>query len=149
MLHFEGDQDLQQVPEQVWPRLSDARFLAGCMPGMEKLTIAEAERVVGTLRPGFAFVRGTLEITLEFADKQAPATARLTIQGKGIGSSSSIEARLALTPRAGGSRLHWVAEVTSLGGLLKAVPRGLIEGAARKVIADSLANLEKQLSENA
>lgn len=135
MLHFEGDQDFAQPPAQVRARLTDARFLADCIPDRESVAEASAEQVVCTIRPGFAFVRGTLEVTLRVVEASESA-ARLTLHSRGIGSSSDVEAALAIAPHESGTRLHWTADVTTLGGLLKAVPKGLLQAAARKVIAD-------------
>jgi carbon monoxide dehydrogenase subunit G len=138
MLHFEGDRDFSQPPADLWARLGDARFLAGCVPGSEAVTAADADRAECVLRPGFSFVRGSLEVTLQVADRVGGQSLRLLLHGKGIGSSSDIEATLALTAgEAGGTRVHWTADVKELGGLLKAVPRGLVQAAAQKVIADA------------
>ena len=55
-----------------------------------------AARIV--LRPGFSFVRGTLEATLHIVDAVAPTSARYTISNKGIGSSAEVEATVSLSP---------------------------------------------------
>ena len=136
MLRFEGDRDFPQPPEEVWARLTDARFLVKCIPDVDSVKKVEADRAELVLRPGFAFVRGTLEVTLEVAEKSAPTAAKVLVHGKGIGSSSEVEATLALAGQGGGERVQRVAEVQSLGGLLKMVPGGLIRGAAQKVIDD-------------
>lgn len=144
-LHFEGDKDFSQSPAQVAGKLSDARFLAECIPGVEAVAKSEAEEVVCTLRPGFAFVRGTLELTLRVAEVVAGNSARLLLHSKGIGSTSDVEAVLAFAPEGTGTRVHWTVDVQQLGGLLKAVPQGLIKAAAQKVIADAWTAVEGKL----
>ncbi len=136
MVRFEGDRDFRQEPAEVFARLTDARFLVQCIPDVESVSEAEADRAALVVRPGFAFVRGTLELTLRVADVVAPTSARLLMASKGIGSSSEVEAVLALAPHEGGTRVHWTAEVQSLGGLLKMVPSGLIRGASEKLVGD-------------
>ncbi len=143
-LHFEGDQDFAQPPEVVRARLTDARFLAECIPDRQSTGEATAESVVCTIRPGLSFVRGTLEVTLRVAEASAGA-ARLTLHSKGIGSSSDVEAALAFALRDGGTRVHWTADVTNLGGLLKAVPQGLLKAAAQKVIGDVWASIATRM----
>jgi carbon monoxide dehydrogenase subunit G len=145
MLHFEGDQDFSSPPENVWSKLTDARFLVQCIPGVESVSQSEPTRAACTLRPGFAFVRGTLDLTFEVVDGVPNTSARILLHNKGIGSSSEVEAKLAFTPQADGTRLHWTAEILSLGGLLKAIPQGLIKAAAQKVVADALAAVEAKL----
>jgi carbon monoxide dehydrogenase subunit G len=50
-----------------------------------------------------------------------------------------------LTPKDTGTHVHWKAEIKNLGGLLKAIPSGLIRGAAQKISADVWAEIEKRL----
>jgi carbon monoxide dehydrogenase subunit G len=75
----------------------------------------------------------------------ASPTAQVILNSRGIGSSADVEASLALSDREGGTRVHWTAEVKSLGGLLKLVPAGLIRGAAEKVINDAWTRIEEKL----
>lgn len=136
MLHFEGDKEIAKAPGEAYAQLSDARFLARCLPGAESLSRVEPDVLTCVLRPGFSFVRGTLEVTLRVTEATPETTIRYQVHGKGIGSSNDVEASLTLTPHEQGTHIHWVAGVTQLGGLLKAVPRGLIQAAAQKVIDD-------------
>jgi carbon monoxide dehydrogenase subunit G len=145
MLRFEGDRDFRQGPAEVWAKLTDARFLAQCVPDVETVRQAQPDRAELVLRPGFSFVRGTLDLTLQVADAVAPSSARLVLRAKGMGSSSDVEATLALAPQDEGTRVHWAVEVKALGGLLKPVPPGLIRGAAQKVVEDAWAAVEARL----
>jgi carbon monoxide dehydrogenase subunit G len=146
MIQFDGDRDFDRPPAEVFGKLGDARFLAECVPGVESVSRSEAETVVCTIRPGVSFVRGTLEVTMRVAEAVPERSLRLELSSKGIGSSSLVEALLTFAPREGGTRVHWVAQVKELGGLLKAVPQGLIRGAAGKVVADAWAAVEARLN---
>lgn len=145
MLHFEGDRELKQLPPVLFTRLSDARFLLSCLPGVETTQKAEADTAVWTLRPGLSFMRGTLEITLRVLDAVPEQSVRYEVVSKGIGSSSTVSAAVRLVAQEDGTRLYWQADVLELGGLLKAVPQGLIKASAQKVIADIWAALEPRL----
>lgn len=145
MLHFEGDKEFVQGPADVWSQLSDARFLVQCIPGLETVTEATPTLARCTLRPGFAFVRGTLDVTLTMVEALANTLIRVLVHGKGIGSTSAVEVRLSLAPAEQGTQAHWTAEIQELGGLLKAVPQGLLKAAAQKVIADLLAAVDTKL----
>lgn len=145
MLQFTGDREFAQSPEAVYARLTDVSFLVSCIPDVETVKVVEAERAELVLRPGFAFVRGTLEVTMVFLEKVALNSARVQLLSKGIGSSSEVEATLALTPREQGTQVHWTANVKSLGGLLKMVPSGLIRGAAEKVINDAWDRIQTKM----
>src|SRR5438067_9817134 len=146
MLHFQGDKQFEKAPAEVAAKLSDARFLAQCIPGAEAVTIAESDHVVCTLRPGFAFVRGTLELTLRVIERLAGSSVRLHLHSKGIGTTSNVEASMEFSAADGGSRVVLTVEITELGGLLKAVPQGLTKAAAQKVIADAWTAVEARLT---
>ena len=149
MLRFEGDRDFRQAPAELWAKLTDARFLVQCIPDVEAVRQVEPGRAGVVLRPGFAFVRGTLDLTLEVVDAVAATSARLLLRAKGMGSSSDVEATLALAPQGEGTRVHWAVEVKALGGLLKPVPQGLIRGAAQKVVTDAWAAVDARLAAGA
>jgi carbon monoxide dehydrogenase subunit G len=146
MLRFEGDKVFSQGTDDLWTKLSDARFLVQCIPGVEGVSQAEAHQAVCVLRPGFAFVRGTLEVTLLVVESIPCKSVRFSVRSRGIGSSSTVEAALTLLPQDAGTQVHWTVDVQELGGLLKAVPRGLIQASAQKVITDVWAAIEKQLT---
>jgi carbon monoxide dehydrogenase subunit G len=146
MVRFEGEKDFSHPPAEVWAKLSDARFLVQCMPDVESVKDVTADRAEVVVRPGFSFVRGTLETTLRIVDAVAPTEARYVMVNKGIGSSAEVEATIALAPRDSGTRVRWTAEIKTLGGLLKMVPSGLIRGAAQKVVNDTWNAVEAKLN---
>lgn len=136
MLHFEGDKDFPLPAADLYAKLSDARFLVGCIPGVEKVTRSDPGSAAFVLRPGFSFVRGTLEVSLEVADAVPGQSLRVVARSKGIGTSSRVDAALSFAGDGPGTSVHWAADVAELGGLLKAVPQGLLKASAQKVIAD-------------
>jgi uncharacterized protein len=144
-MQFEGDQKFALSPKDVFAKLSDARFLVDCIPGREAVTRAEQHEAVCTQRPGFAFVRGTLELTIKVVEATPDSTIKYMQLGKGIGSSSAVETVVTLTPAGTGTHIHWKAEIKEMGGLLKMVPSGLVRGAAQKTIADVWQEVEKRL----
>jgi carbon monoxide dehydrogenase subunit G len=145
-MHFEGDKPIPLPPDKLFHRLDDIRFLAQCVPGVEAVKSVEERRLECVLRPGFAFVRGTLDLVLEIAELEPGNVIRLHLNTKGIGSNSHVEAALTVQPHENGSNLHWLVGLKSVGGLLKAVPQGLIRAAAQKVIGDALTALEAKVT---
>ena len=74
MQAFDGERIFAIPPEQLWPKMRDAAFLATCIPDVEKVTEQEPDRAVFTVRPGLAFARGTLEVTLRVVEKTPPTS---------------------------------------------------------------------------
>jgi carbon monoxide dehydrogenase subunit G len=136
MLHFEGDTDFTQPPGFVWGKLADIKFLVTCIPDLESATPRDDGSAVCVIRPGFSFIRGTLEVTMKIGEAVENKLLRIPAHGKGIGSSNDVELALHFAERDSGTQIHWTADITNLGGLLKALPQGLLKGAAQKVIGD-------------
>jgi carbon monoxide dehydrogenase subunit G len=134
MMRFEGDRNIPYAPAEVFPKFRDVSFLVQCVPDATPLLEPTRDHAECRVRPGFAFIRGTMDVTLQVAEAVEPKSVRLLIASKGIGSSADVEVFMNLEAREQGTHLHWVAEVKQLGGLLKAVPSGLIRGAAQKTI---------------
>ena len=128
-----------------WAKLTDLRFLTQCIPNIESVVESQPDQIRFKLRPGVSFVRGSLEVTLKVDKLELGKSARYWIHSRGIGSSSDVEAFLTLQPIENGSHLHWMVDIKSLGGLLRALPQGLIKASAQKVIGDIWSVVEKKL----
>lgn len=145
MLQFEGTEDLPRPQNEVWPELSDAVRLAEFVPDRESVVSANQDETVCVVRPGFSFVRGTLEMTVRVLERNPDAEARVGFHSKGVGATSDVEVRFRLEANGEGTRVHWTAEVKQLTGLLKLAPQGLVRGAAQKVVRDVWANVAAKL----
>ena len=147
MLKFEGDKDFPQEPALLWPKLRDAAFLVGCIPDATVEGQPTRDEGKVTVRPGFSFVRGSLDVDVRIVEAQEPTNVKINLKSKGVGSGSDVDVTLLLTTQANGTHLHWSAEVTALTGLLKMVPTGLIRGAGQKAIDDLWQRVGEKLSE--
>jgi carbon monoxide dehydrogenase subunit G len=145
MQPLEGERIFTLPPEQLWPKLRDAAFLASCIPDGSPHEGATRDRAVCTVRPGFSFVRGTLDVTIEVTGGNEPTTLQYTQKSKGVGTSSEVATTLTLEPHEGGTKVKWRSDVKHLGGLLKMVPTGLIRGAANKVVEDGWNGVAERL----
>lgn len=146
MVRFEGSRELASAPSVLWARLVDSSFLVACLPDLDRVEQLEPHGAKFILRPGFSFVRGSLQVELTIVEQVPHSGVRYRLKARGIGSSSTVEINITLVPQDAGTNLGYVAQVTELGGLLKLVPGGLISGAAQKVVADVLARVEANLS---
>ncbi|MGE3804251.1 MAG: SRPBCC domain-containing protein [Gemmataceae bacterium] len=136
MLEFSGERDFGRPVAEVFAKLGDVNFLSRCIPGAEGVSCPAPDTITGTLRPGFSFMRGTMNLTVRILEATPESTIRYQLAGKGIGSSNTVEVTLNLAPSARGTHAHYQAKVTEMGGLLKAIPQGLVKASAQKVIGD-------------
>jgi carbon monoxide dehydrogenase subunit G len=144
-VQIKGLEQLDKPPAIVWSSLSRPEFLCECFPGVDRLIRHDDRSAAVVVRPGFSFVRGTLEVSFEFTEADPLRSARVLIHVKGIGSSAELESLINLTPAEVGTEVAWSVNATQIGGLLKAVSRGLIQAAAQKVAADTWTQIRKRL----
>ena len=135
MMQLSGEEHFGQKQTEIWARLTDAEFLARCLPGLERVESDESAFLVCRVRPGLSFLKGTIKVTLDAYGRQPPDSLCVRVRSKGIGSSAMVETSVELSAD-GGTRISWRAEIVELGGLLKPVSRSLIQAAAGKIIAD-------------
>lgn len=145
MLKLNGTKQFSQTAAVVWPKLIDMQFLVDCLPDLQTVKSVTGDHAEAVLRPGFSFARTEMQLAIDQVEVTPPTAATFKFATKGIGSSSQVEARFQLLERDAGSEIQWSAEVQHLGGLLKAVPSGLIQGGAEKVINDLLSRIEQRL----
>jgi carbon monoxide dehydrogenase subunit G len=147
-MQFQGERTFSLAADAVFARLADAAFLVACIPDASPVGEPTPDSAHCAVRPNFTFVRGSLDVVVNVVDRQPPTNVKCLLTSKGIGSSADVEATLAFSAADGKTKVSWTAAVVKLGGLLKAIPAGLIRGAAQKVIEDVWAGVEAKLAES-
>ena len=136
MIHFDGVETFPQPATALFPSLSNAGWLAAAVPDAE-IFEATLDRAVWKLKPKLSFLMGSLETTLTVTSRTPAEAATFKVNGKAVGSGTTVVATLAFSPtESGGTDVRWTGEITELNGLLKMVPKGLIQATAQKIIAD-------------
>jgi carbon monoxide dehydrogenase subunit G len=136
MIHFEGDKSFTLPLVRIAAKLADAGFLANCLPDAQ-VSEATAEKASWKLRPKLAFLTGSLNVEMTRTGHEPAKSVAFKVFAKAIGASSTVNAVLAFAEADGGSTaVHWTGEIVEITGLLKMVPKGLIQGSAQKVIDD-------------
>ena len=134
MIHFAGIETFAASPAELYPKFADCGFLAGCLPDAH-VTVATPDRAAWRMKPKLSFVTGELETNLTVTDRTDGESVRFGVFAKGVGATSIVETSLTLKPTdAGGSEVHWTGDITAVTGLLKMVPKPLIQATAQKVM---------------
>jgi carbon monoxide dehydrogenase subunit G len=147
-LSFAGRETFAAPAEVVYDRLLDMDFMAGGLPDVVSVEKQSDTEMTCKIRPKFSFLRGTIDVRFQVSDKQPPNKATMSISNKGIGVSMAMETRMEVVALADGSTCEvlWESEIKELGGLLKSVSKGLIQGAASKVSADVWAGVHRRMN---
>lgn len=146
MIHFEGVQTFPLPVAEVAAKLSDAGFLAHCVPEAH-VTEATPDKSVGKIKPKLSFLTGSLTLHADVIARDPGKSVSFQIVTKTIGASSTVIARLEFKEaEGGGTAINWTGDLVAVTGLLKMVPKGLMEGSANKVIEDVWAALRQKLT---
>jgi carbon monoxide dehydrogenase subunit G len=146
MIHFEGDRSFPLPLATVAARLADAGFLAGCLPDA-KVSEATPEKAAWKVRPRLAFLTGSLNVEMARTAHEPGKSIAYRVFAKAMGASSTVSAVLNLAEaEGGGTAVHWTGDIVELTGLLKVVPKGLIQGSAQKVIDDVWTAVSERLA---
>ena len=136
MIHFEGTESFSQPVDFLFAKLTDAGFLAHCLPDAE-VSKASPDEAEWRIRPKLAFIAGALDTVAKVTERTANSAAKYQLATKGVGSGSIVDATMNFeTTPEGGANVRWSGDITTLSGLLKLAPKGLIQATAQKVIAD-------------
>jgi len=145
MLHFEGTEHFPTSPAAVFAYLADPARLACAIPE-HQITAATADSASWKVRPTFAFMAGTLDTTATLLARTPGEAVSYRIVSTGVGSSSTMETHLTLSAHADGTQVRWTGDLVELGGLLKMVPRGMLQTAALKTIDDLWTAVRRDLA---
>ena len=148
MTHLEGDRSFPLPVADVAAKLSDAAFLVGCL---QDVTITEAthDRAAWKFRPKLAFMAGSIDVVLESTGREPGQWAAFKVMSKAIGAASTMTTRLEFREADGGTAVHWIGDLVEVTGLLKMVPKGLLQATAEKVISDVWAAVGVKLTSSA
>ena len=145
MIQFEGDKSFTLPIKEVASKLSDAGFLVKCLPDTE-VTEATPDKAAWKLRPKLSFLTGGLHAEIAAVAKVPDKSVSFKVFTKSIGASSTVITTLHFKEDGGGTSVHWTGELTEVTGLLKAVPKGLLQSTAQKVIEDVWAAVSAKLT---
>ncbi len=135
MTHFEGDESFSLPVAEVAAKLSDAAYLVSCLRDAQVST-ATPDRAAWKLKPKLSFLSGSLDAVLTVVAREPGKSASFQVVTKAIGASGTVMAQLSFQEANGGTTVHWTGDLVEVTGLLKMVPKGLIQSTAEKVIGD-------------
>ena len=146
MIHFEGVEAFPLPVAEVAAKLSDAGFLANCVPDAQVST-ATPDKAVGKIKPKLSFLTGGLTLEADVTAREVGKSVAYKLVTKTIGASSTVTTNLEFKEaEGGGTAVVWSGDLVAVTGLLKMVPKGLLEGSAKKVIDDVWTALRAKLT---
>jgi uncharacterized protein len=140
-MRFTGELVVPAPRAEVFERLQDARFFAGCVAGVDNLNEISATEYTATFQTKIAYLKFKFEITVE----KTLAEPHERIEAKIEGRPHGIVGRLSATSAAkfadapGGTIIHYEVEA-NLTGRLGSIGQPVLKAKAKE--------MEKQFVEN-
>ena len=135
MIHFEGDRSFPLPVAEVAAKLADAGFLANCLPDAQ-VSEATPEKAAWKIKPRLSFLTGSLSVEMTRTAHEPGRSVSFKVVAKAIAASSTVVTNLTFAEADGKTAVHWTGDLEQVTGLLKVVPKGLLQGSAQKVIDD-------------
>ena len=135
-----------QVPrQQLWDLLLDAKRLANCIPGCEKMQEDGPDQYTAILKVGVASVKGTYTGRVELRDKQPPSHYKLAVEGKAAPGYVRGLAAMDLAEQGPRETRLTVNGDVEVGGLIASVGQRFLSGIAVQMAKLFFKNIEKEL----
>jgi carbon monoxide dehydrogenase subunit G len=146
VIQFRGEKMFSAPVADVAAKLSDVGWLVGCLPDAQ-VGSATPDRAAWKLKPKLSFLSGSLDTTMEATARDPGKSVTYRVLTRAIGATSTVTTTLEFRPAdGGGTAVLWGAELVEVTGLLKMVPKGLLQSTAQKVIDDVWAAVGAKLA---
>lgn len=132
-MKFEGSYRVRAAPEKVWSILIDPLRVVRYLPDVEviELTQPDADSVVGKVRAGVSFLKGTFTVDARIVERDPPRRARLRLRSAGMGSTIDVDSSLRLGAVEEDTEVTWTAEVV-IRGTIATIGARLLPGIIEK-----------------
>ncbi|HZQ14847.1 MAG TPA: SRPBCC domain-containing protein [Pseudolabrys sp.] len=139
-MRVEGVIGVAAPREAVFKRLSDARFFASCVDGVQDLAEIDPSHYSATFTTKIAYLRFTFKVAVAMTKTSPPSEIEATVEGTplGIVGRLTATARTELVERSGGTDIRYTIDAL-LAGKLGSMGEPVLRAKAKE--------MEKQFTE--
>ena len=131
---------------QLWDTLMDPEVVESCIPGVREFTTIAPDKYEIKVKVGVGVVTGTYAGTLELSDKDAPASYRMTVEGKGARTTVKGTGTISLVEAGEATELTFEGEAL-VTGMLARVGQRLMSSVAQVSIKQFFGCMESHLAD--
>jgi carbon monoxide dehydrogenase subunit G len=132
-------------PDKVWALMMDPAAIASCIPGCERLEPDGVDRYKAAITIGMAAITGNYEGIVTIADKVAPSSYTLMVEGQGR--PGFVKGTVTIALRADGANtIVDVNGTAQTGGTIARLGQRLIGSAAKMMQDRFFACMQSKLS---
>jgi uncharacterized protein len=145
-LEYSGQEKIPASQDAVWTFVTDPDKIGRCLPEVIGVTVHDPTHFDASVRVAVGPVRG--RFTFKFELQPDPSARRMSMKISGGGFGSALDLTAAADVVDGGERstlLNWRGEA-QMRGPVAAVGGRALDGQARRLIAQTFANVRERLS---
>ncbi len=118
-MRIEGVIGVPAPREAVFDRLSDARFFASCIDGVQDLTEIDPTHYSAVFATKIAYLRFTFKVTVAMTKRSPPTEIEATVEGTPLGVVGRLTAKAhtELTARGAATDIRYAIDATLTGKL--------------------------------
>ena len=139
-MKIEGEISVPAPREQVFGRLSDARFFASCIDGVQDLTEIDATHYSAVFATKIAYMRFKFKVNVEMTKREPPDTIEAKVEGVPMG----VVGRLTATA---GTQLSESDGQTAIRYAIDAALTGKLGAIGQPVLKAKAKEMEKQFAQ--
>lgn len=143
MIELKKEYVIDSDIESVWNFLNDIKQVTGCIPNLENLQIDTPTKFRGKIKPSFSFIKGKFKIESEVKGSRKKESLAIIVKGSSIGASFEITMDMSLSS-VSGTKIQIDARIET-SGLLKTLPKSLIQKVAEDIEAPMLGCIKEKL----
>ena len=145
-LQYTGEEQIPADPATVWAFVTDPEKVGHCLPDVIQVTVKDPTHFDAIVGVGVGPVRGRFTFKFELQPDESARRMNMKIAGGGFGSAVDLTAGADVLPAAaGGTTLNWSGSAV-MRGPVAAVGGRVLDAQARKLIAQTFANVRGKLS---
>jgi carbon monoxide dehydrogenase subunit G len=145
-MNVSGERTFAAPRQAVWDVLNDPASMAKTMPGVESFDVHDERRWTANVKIPLGLGGLKMKIAMNKTEERAPEFARLQIKGQGVGAMLNMETSFELQDAAGGTSMHWSAEV-KLAGPVGSMGQRVLQPIVNQQVAYVLTALDNQVQE--
>jgi len=141
-MHLEGTREFAAPREEVYDALTDPELVAGAIPALESLSVADHEHWTASVKVPIA---PRLKVMFEVLDRRPPEHARLRAHGRNFGSTATVDTSFDLAADGNGrTAMRYSAEFT-LSGLLGRIGEPALRPIAERQVGRLFAAVDRRV----
>ena len=145
-MNVQGERTFAAPRQAVWDVLNDPASMAKTMPGVESFDVHDERRWTANVKIPLGLGGLKMKIDMNKTEEREPEFARLQVKGQGVGAMLNMETSFELKDAAGGTAMHWAADV-KLAGPVGSMGQRVLQPVVNQQVDNVLTALEAKVAE--